>query len=174
MIEEADLEAVHEWDRREGEPAKAYAAFRLYRDLPIPQRVNVASVAEAAGFSERRCRGLATEWQWRERAEAWDDACHRTEDVERLEAIRQMHAFHRQTGRAALVKAAQALQLLSPEDIGPAHIARLLDLGARLERSTLIVSVEELQGIEAYESDADDPWERIARELDPNSTSTDE
>src|SRR5215468_8034697 len=115
VIVEHELEDdLHEWDRREGEPAKAYAAFRLYRDLPVPQRANVASVAEAAGFSERRCRGLATEWQWRERAEAWDDACHRTEDAERLEAIRQMHAVHRQTGRAALVKAAQALQLLSP------------------------------------------------------------
>jgi hypothetical protein len=46
-------------------------------------------------------------------------------------------------------------------------VARLLELGAKLERSTLIVSVEELQGLDVGESDEEDPWERIARELDP-------
>jgi hypothetical protein len=44
--------------------------------------------------------------------------------------------------------------------------ARLLDLGTRLERSTLLVSVEELQGRVSQPLDGvDDPWDRIAREL---------
>jgi len=163
-----DLQETRPWDRQSDEPAITYEAFRLYRDLTPSQRTNMSAVADGAGMTERACLLAATEWHWRERAEAWDDLCHRIDDAERLDAIRQMHAVHRRAGRGALTKAVQALQLLKPEAMTPAHIARLLELGARLERSTLIVSVEELQGfdVEVVE-DEDDPWERIARELDP-------
>jgi len=154
------------WDRQKGEPTKAYAGFRLYRDTPAHQR-NLVAIAGQVDMSERRVRTWAQTWQWRERTAAWDDACHQVEDRERLEAIRAMHSVHRRAGRAALSKAVQALNSLQPETMPPSTIARLLELGAKLERSTLIVSVEELQGIEAVEDEADDPWERIAAELTP-------
>jgi hypothetical protein len=154
------------WDRQKGEPTKAHAGFRLYRDTPPHQR-NLVLVAEQVTMSERRVRTWAQTWDWRGRADAWDDACHRVEDHERLEAIRNMHAVHRRAGRAALSKAIQALNLLAAEAMPPSTIARLLELGAKLERSTLIVSVEELQGIETTEVDEEDPWERIAAELTP-------
>jgi hypothetical protein len=169
-VSQFDMPDAQPWDRMVGEPTKAYAAFRKFRDLPPSQRGGVATIGEAAGFSERRCRQLAIEWMWHERTEAWDDACHRIEDTERLDAIRQMHANHRRAGRAAMMKAVQALQALNPETMGPAHIARLMELGARLERNTLLSSVEELQGIEVEaDDDGDDPWERIAAELDPHN-----
>jgi hypothetical protein len=156
------------WDRRGGEPTKAYAAFRIYRDLAPTQRT-LAAVAERSGFSERRCRYLASTWDWRERADEWDDECHQIEDRERLELIRSMHATHRRAGRAAVVKAIQALQKMQADDLTPGQAARLLELGAKLERTTLLVSVEELQGLDTFdEEDEEDPWERIARELDPN------
>src|SRR5215467_6689384 len=155
------------WDRLDGEPAKAHGAFRVYRDL-IPTQRNLARVAEQLQYSERNCRLWASKFNWRERAEAWDDACHRVEDRERLEAIRQMHGLHREAGRKAINKAMLALDLLDPQAMHPSLIARLIEIGARLERSTLIVSVEELQGIDTVE-ETDDPWERIARELDPNN-----
>lgn len=164
-----DMQAVEPWDRQPDEPSKAYAAFRLFRDLTPSQRANVAAIAERAGVSERLCRQYAAEWQWRERADAWDDVCHRLEDAERLDAIRQMHAVHRRAGRVALTKAVAALNILSPENMTASQIARMLELGAKLERSTLIVSVEELQGLDIEEDeDEDDPWERIARALAPD------
>lgn len=156
------------WDRQAGEPTRAHAAFRIYRDLAPHQRT-IAEVAQQVGLSERRAREWAAQWQWRERAEAWDDACHRIEDQERLEAIRSMHAIHRRAGRAATVKAMQALANIDAERLPIGAVARLLELGAKLERSTLVVSVEELQGIDSVEDEAEDPWERIARELDPNA-----
>lgn len=165
-----DLVEVQPWDRQPDEPATAYAAFRLFRGLAPAQRANVGAVAEPAALSERECRAFAVEWLWVERAEAWDDACHRIEDAERLDAIRQMHAVHRRAGRAALTKAIQALNSMSADDLTPSQAARLLELGARLERSTLIVSVEELQGLDVEDDEVlDDPWERLARELDPNA-----
>jgi hypothetical protein len=154
------------WDRRLDEPTKDYAAFRIYRDLPSLQR-KLTTVAERADISIRQAQVLANRWEWRERADAWDDVCHRTEDAERLEAIRQMHALHRAAGRSTLSKALQALQLLNPAQLTPNQIARMIDLGARLERTTLLVSVEEMQGFETEDDEVEDAWERIARELDP-------
>jgi len=163
-----DLEESQPWDRLDGEPAKAYGAFRIYRDLPTVQR-RLPTVAERAGVSERQCRVLASKWEWRERADAWDEVIHRTEDRERLEALRQMHQLHRAAGRAAMSKALTALQMLEPASMTAGTIARMMELGAKLERSTLIVSVEELQGLELEDDDeSEDPWDRIARELDPN------
>jgi hypothetical protein len=154
------------WNRRKGEPTRGYSAFRIYRDLPGHQRL-LTTVAEQVSVTDRQVRRWAAEWAWRDRTDAWDDACHRIEDHERLEAIRSMHALHRRVGRAAITKAAQALANLDPITLPPSVIARLLELGARLERSTLIVSVEELQGVDQVE-DGEDPWERIAAELDPH------
>lgn len=155
------------WERRAGETSKAYTAFRVFRDLPAAQR-SAAAVAQQVGLRDRRCQELAARWDWWGRADAWDDACHEVEDQERLDAIRSMHAVHRQAGRAAIVTAIQALRLVKPEDMPVTTIARLMELGAKLERSTLLVSVEELQGIEVEEDAIEDPWERIARELDPH------
>lgn len=154
------------WERQAGEPNKAHIAFRLYRDT-APAKRDIAEVAEQVGISPRRAREWAVEWRWRERTIEWDDACHRIEDAERLEAIREMHSVHRRAGRAAITKALQALSTVDATTMPVAAVARLLALGAKLERDTLIVSVEELQGIEAAEDEAEDPWERIARELDP-------
>lgn len=162
-----DLPDREPWDRLQGETSKAYSAFRAYRDTTPIQR-SVKTAADQAGLSERHCQRLITEFCWVERAEAWDDACHRIEDRERLEAIRAMHKVHRGAGRLAVSKAIQALNRLQSEDLNPAQIVRLMALGAKLERDTLLTSVEELQGIEIEDDDEEDPWERIARELDPH------
>jgi hypothetical protein len=160
---EADAPA---WERLPGELGRAYAVFRSYRDLPVADR-RLETVAEQAGVSPRQVRAWAARWDWRERADAWDDEVHRIDDRERLEAIRTMHANHRRAGRAALLKALQALQHLDPAAMPAGSVARLLELGARLERDTLLVSVEKLQGVEVDGEASEDPWERIARELDP-------
>ena len=162
-----DLPETPPWERQAGEPTKPHGGFRLYRDMPPHQR-SLAKVAEQVNVSERRAQQWAVEWDWRTRAEAWDDACHRIEDAERLEAIRDMHAVHRRAGRAALHKAVQALSQLDPATMPVGAVARLLALGAKLERDTLIVSVEELQGVEVIDDEVEDPWDRIARELDPD------
>jgi hypothetical protein len=156
------------WERQHNEPHKAYAAFRVFRDMPAFRR-DLPGITTQTGFSLRRLQELAVTWDWRERANTWDDACHRIEDAERLEAIRAMHEIHRKAGRAAIVKAMQALANYDASRMPISAVARLMELGAKLERSTVIVSVEELQGIEAN-LNGDDPWQRIADELAPESS----
>src|SRR5215831_977334 len=154
-----DFDEVQPWDRMDDEPSKDYALFRAYRDLPVLQR-RLAKVAADNDISESQVRVLAKRWGWQDRVEAWDEVIHHAEDRERLEAIRQMHQVHRQAGRAALTKALQGLQQLNPNELTAGTIARLLELGAKLERSTLIVSVEELQGVEIEDEETESAWDR--------------
>lgn len=154
-------EPTSPWDRRPGESARAYQWFRRYRDLG-PLR----SFDALAGEEVRRT--TLTEWSrrhdWRDRAEAWDVETHRADDARRLESIRTMHDQHQRAGRAVFRKALAALSAAPAEEIPTYVAARLLELGARLERDTLLTSVEELQGI--VPPPAEDPWEAVARELE--------
>jgi hypothetical protein len=145
----------HAWDRLDGESSKAYAAFRVYRDQG-PNRSLEGMTSTAPRWSSR--------WDWVMRAALWDDEIAMADDRRRLESIRTMHDNHQRAARIAIAKALAALQAALPEEIPAAAAARLLDLGTRLERETLIVSVEELQGL-ARGNVRDDPWEAIAREL---------
>lgn len=162
---DTDTDTATAWDRQPGEPSKCFAAFRTFRDL-APTSRRLEDVATQVGVTSRALRNWANDWDWWARADAWDDECYRVEDVERMEAIRTMHANHRRAGRAVLLKAMAALNLVEPGAIPVATAARLLELGAKLERQTLIVSVRDLQGIDSDDGN-EDPWDRIARELDP-------
>lgn len=149
------------WDRREGESARQYEAFRFFRDLGPLRALGDVLIGPSYATVTR----WAVRWDWKARAVAWDDEVHRAEDAHRLEAIRTMHADHRAAGRAARAKALEALAMLDASEVTAAGAARLLDLGTRLERATLTTSVEELQGLGPHDPTSDDPWDRIAREL---------
>lgn len=148
------------WDRRAGETARAHEAFRTYRDLgPLRSLAQLSDVAHL-----RTLQNWAQRHDWRDRAAAWDDELHRAADARRLEAIRDMHDIHSRAGRAVLTKALRALERVEASEIPPYVAGRLLELGARLERETLTVSVEDMQGIEP--GALEDPWEIVARELE--------
>jgi hypothetical protein len=151
------------WDRREKESARAYETFRRFRDLG-PLRSLDMLVDEEAGVRRVTLLEWSRRHDWKDRAGAWDDETHRLQDAQRLEAIRTMHHVHQTAGRAILSKALAALGSVDPREIPPYAAARLLELGARLERDTLVVSVENLQGVQP--PPVEDPWETIARELE--------
>ncbi len=66
------------WERQRGESAKAYTAFRRFRDLG-PSR----SLAGCRSI-ERRC---SYRWRWAPRAAAWDDEAWRRLDALALAAV---------------------------------------------------------------------------------------
>lgn len=153
-------DAQHAWDRRITETARAHHAFRVFRDLGALRRLDALPDV----FNANSVRHWSKQHDWADRAAAWDDALHRAYDASRLDAIRTMHDTHARTGRMVMAKALAALANVKPDDIPPYVAGRLLELGARLERDTLTVSVEQLQGIDAPPDD--DPWEIVARELE--------
>lgn len=83
-----------------------------------------------------------------------------------------MHATHQRVARAAIGKAMEALAAVDAAEIPASSAARLIEIGTRLERDTLTVSVEELQGGLAG-GQPDDPFEAIARELTGGSIDPD-
>lgn len=151
------------WDKRPGESSRAYEFYRRFRDLG-PLRTFDPLVDPEHRVTLNTIREWSQKHDWRDRALAWDDEVHRLEDQARLEALRGMHDRHQRAGRMAQSVAIQALSQVRAEDIPPYAAARLLELGARLERDTLVVSVEELQG--RTPSVVEDPWDAVARELD--------
>jgi len=58
------------WDRRQDEPAPAYARFLIYRNLG-PRR-SLAQAQEVCGVSLGRLKQLSGLWSWPARALAWD------------------------------------------------------------------------------------------------------
>jgi hypothetical protein len=157
------VEEPDPWERVPGERAVSYAAFRAFRDLGPTRRLDRVLPFTEASYDT--VRHWSSRWAWWRRAEAWDSEQYREEDRERLEAIRVMHQNHQRAGRAAMRKGLEALQELPASHVPAGAAARLLELGARLERQTLIHSVEELQGVEEEDAARDDPWQRIADEL---------
>ena len=63
------------WERQEGEPAKAFTLFGLYRDMG-PSRT-LETVASGRREGARRASGyvsrLSRTWEWTSRATAWDE-----------------------------------------------------------------------------------------------------
>lgn len=159
------------WERMAGETTPAYRAFRYYRDLGPSRSLRAAAgVVEGRRLPGHICR-WSTQWNWSGRAAAWDDEQWRREDVVRLEAIRTMHDVHQRAGRVAIGKALAALAAVRPENIPAGAIVRLLDVGTRLERETLLHSVDEWQA-RARRDVVDDPWDAIAREFQDVTSET--
>lgn len=153
--------ARNPWDRRPKEPARAFEAFERFCALGPTRHVDdVAKLPKAHAL----VTGWAGVFDWVDRAAAWDDEQHRLADAERIEAIRAMHARHVDMARDVVSIAYEALRAVPAADLPAAVAVRLFELGTKLERDTLTVSVEELQGIDPPL--ADDPWAQVARELE--------
>lgn len=152
------LSQTQPWERMPKEPSKAHDAFRAFRDLAPGER-SAAAVGKLVRMSEVQVRRYIGAWDWWERAAAWDDEVHRLEDEGKLATIAELADLQREVGALALKRARDALDVIKPEDIPPAALVRLLEFGMKMQRTAA----------EEDEAEVEDPWERIARELDPRS-----
>jgi hypothetical protein len=151
------------WERRPGELARAYEAFRIYRDVGPTRKVE--PMAETFGVATKTVTRWSSQYHWLERAAAWDAEVHRIEDHTRLEAIREMHQLHQRVAGVTIQRALAALAALPLEHIPAGAAARLLELGVRIQRQTLTTTPEELFGEMAGGAKIEDPWDRLVREL---------
>lgn len=148
------------WEKLPEESSRAYAAFRLYRDLG-PSRSMEQLLPDVTRTSAYRWSSAN---RWAERAGAWDIERWRMEDSERLAAIRAMDETHQRAGRAMVTAGLRALA--EQPKLTPNQAARLVDLGTRLERAAL--TGEHLAPPPPGPSGVAEslsPLERIAREL---------
>lgn len=131
------------WERQEGETAKQYEAFCVYRDMKTIRDPNskrsIRLVSEQLGKSE----GLLERWSsannWVERVDAWDmDQERIAREIAQKEAeeeIRKMRKRQAEAGKFAQIKAIKALNRIPDDEIKPGDVARLLEVGSKLERT---------------------------------------
>lgn len=123
---------VKPWERQENETPKQFEAFRIYRDMG--EERGVQKVADALSKS----RTLMTRWKaannWDERCMAWDNEQDRIARKEQIKSIKKMRERHAKLAEAGLVKAAQALSKMNPEDFKPGDIPKFFEACSKLER----------------------------------------
>ena len=131
------------WLRHPDESAKAYAAFRYYRDLGASRAA--AKVWEKYGIS----RGLVERWStvhaWVSRARAWDEHQDRIAVAVSTDAIQAMRMEHAGWGHIASVAAIETINAwmqgwrdrgsVGEPPFTASEAARLLRVGTHLEQT---------------------------------------
>lgn len=96
------------WERRQGESAKAYEAFCMYRDLGANRsHVKVAAALRKSSTLIGRWGG---EHKWSERVGAWDRFLAEEQRKAHVEAVKKMEERHARLGEGMQTLAARKLQ----------------------------------------------------------------
>jgi hypothetical protein len=132
---------TEEWDRQPFESMRAYSYFCLYRDTDQLER-SVKKVAEKVGRSVRMMWDLSSKWDWLNRAEAYDLHMQRLKLAAQEKARIEMAERQAREGTTLQNIAMggvknlldQTGQVRKDVEITPSVIARLLEVGVKIER----------------------------------------
>ena len=120
------------WERQEGESAKAFEAFGVYRDLG-PDR-SIAKTGQKLGKNLTTLSEWSSKFEWVKRANAWDDEQDRVARNEQIKEIRKMRERHAKIAERALEKVTEALETIDPQEMSHMDMARFMDVASKLER----------------------------------------
>lgn len=121
------------WERQPGESAKAYQAFKAYRDMPPAERSVRKSGGDSKGTArERRFLGWSSEFRWVERAAAWDGHLDRIRQAERIRSIRQAERQNQKAVDLGFGKLVQRLQAIEKLELTEGQLLTHLDRFVRL------------------------------------------
>jgi hypothetical protein len=131
-----EYEAAQPWDRQPGEGGRAFAAFRIYRDLGPVDR-SLALVAQATGKSLTWMKEWSRRNRWVGRAAAWDAENQRLSRAQHTKGLEEMARRQALIGQLAQQRAWQRLTAMTDEDVmamSPSEAVRLIESGVRIER----------------------------------------
>ena len=130
------------WDRQPGEPTRWFDRFERFR-LAGPGRSLLGTVnaeqVDKGGHKRTKVSGAwdqaAIRWNWRKRAEAWDD--HQREKARETHAqeIEEMNRRHIEEAKALQSKAIQRLKSLDVGELSSTDVLRYFVEASKLERS---------------------------------------
>lgn len=138
------------WERQLGERIQHYQRFCMYRDMPYgmtvvdrgsgerkmqPQRRSIRGLAKLLGLKAKNSIDrISARNNWVERAAAYDVYRMELERFSNEQAVKKMHDIHAQLGVQLLNKATRGLMVLKDEELSAQDIARLADVGVKIER----------------------------------------
>ncbi len=150
------------WEQQPGETSTLFAHFVYYRDMRYPKTTkqvkdadgnvkktttetvmdgtipyvnrSLRKTAEALGMNKRTIANQSTKWDWVRRCEAYDAYVDRMNREANEAAIRKMKQEHALLAQQMLRKATIRLLTMPEEEIGAAELARMVDVGVKVER----------------------------------------
>ncbi len=131
-------ESVFSWDRRIGESMKSYRLFLCFKDMGRTRSyVKVFELTE--GMNYAAINQLGTRLEWFKRAEAFDAHQDREFQIKLEEEILQSRIRQQRIGAGMQELAEMGLEMLKeyPEELSPADISKLIDIGVKIERLAL-------------------------------------
>lgn len=123
---------IEPWERQEGETARAFEAFAVYRDMGVER--SIRKVAQKLGKSSTQIGEWSSKYDWVERVRAWDVEQDRISRLEHIKAIKAMRNRHAGMAKAMIVKAGRALNRIPDDEIKPSDISRMIEVASKLER----------------------------------------
>ncbi len=134
---------IDEWERQPGEPARAFSAFAIFRDMGDER--GVMKVRTEAGFSStpKTLMGWATTWRWIERANAYDRMIDRRRQMAHIEEVEAMARRQVEIGQslqyAGLEWVREELDTAEKraKNLSANAALRFIDTGVELEREGL-------------------------------------
>jgi hypothetical protein len=126
---------IEPWERQQGETAKAYEAFVIYRDMGLER--SLAKVGRRLGISTKYIERLSKRWRWRERTRAFDGRIERvqTEDaIEAAEKANRRHIAESQQMQGAVLK---FLKEFDPQKLKAADVPVWMKAAIDIERKCM-------------------------------------
>lgn len=132
------------WLRLDGESAKAFAAFNIYRKMGPRRSLSKTSAAihgEVLGKNPTKVRQLA-KWSsknghnWVERVTFWDEEQDRLDEIDMKESRKDMIKRHASQSLILQSKSLEKLKDINPADLSANDALRMLTEAIRIERLT--------------------------------------
>ena len=134
------------WERQNGETAKQFEAFVVYRDMEERSLRQVGKILNKSVTLIGRWSGNNN---WVERVAAWDNEKDRIARQEQIKEIRKMRERHAKGSVAMFAKALEGLKNLKPEELTAQDVVRMFSESVkaeRISRGDTSEVVEERQG----------------------------
>lgn len=140
------MERPELWERLPNETQQQYDKFCAYRDMKyipdangIPQvnisiRRSIRKLCEKSGFKRQNIERYSRKFNWQERCEAYDKHIEELVREQNEHNIKKMQDNHARIAAQMLKKATARLLTIKDEDISASDIARLVDIGVKIER----------------------------------------
>lgn len=132
------------WERQEKESSKAFQAFCIYRDLGAGR--TLAAVSEKLRKSYDLIRRWSKNFNWKERADAWDKFITEKAARQAADEYAKMLEVQINLGKMLQAKAAKAIQNMNFDEVSikslPA-VVNAINVGVEIERTARELNLKE-------------------------------
>lgn len=132
------------WEKQPQESAKAFGAFKVYRDLATHKRSLKQAATDLYGPDHehliskmRQFQTWSAQYAWVARVAAWDEELDRQERDAHIQQVREMRVRHGKIGQVLQQKAVERLKKIIPEELSVEEMMSLLLSGTAMERKAV-------------------------------------